>query len=133
MVSALTHISTLALAAGAAHAAVVPGTGSHLHARAVPSGWSLVVTNGNDGGGCYMDSSNPRVLTGYAGRVGGSSIDKMIAECSKRVCSYAGLEYGGEIYVSYYSPRGRNIAQLIGSAHRPYQATSVRHLPAHVT
>lgn len=103
-------VSTLALAAGAVQGAFLPGHsgGGHhdqlLNRRAVPSGWSLVVTNGNDGGGCYADGGGDnRVLKDYAGRVGGSSIDKMIAECSKRGFAYAGLEYGGEIYVNTLS------------------------------
>lgn len=70
-----------------------------IQARAPPAGWSLFVAPNNDGGGCYQDFGSPRVLTGWSGYFGTSSIEKAITECKGRGFDWVGVEYGGEVYV----------------------------------
>jgi hypothetical protein len=76
-------------------------TSHSVQSRAIlPSGWALYVANGNDGGGCYVDT-NPRVLSGFSVPQDNSNgIAKCINACVGRGFKYAGVEYGSQCYVS---------------------------------
>lgn len=82
-----------------------PSTEAHsLVKRAAPSGWSLYVKSGNDGGGCYIDSST-RILTGYSGSSTTNSLDSCLNTCKTKGFSYGGVEVGNQCYVSFTASR----------------------------
>ena len=77
-----------------------PSTEAHsLVKRAAPSGWTLYVKSGNDGGGCYIDSST-RILTGYSGSSTTNSLDSCLNTCKTKGFSYGGVENGNQCFVS---------------------------------
>jgi hypothetical protein len=77
-----------------------PSTEAHLLVRrAAPSGWTLYVKSGNDGGGCYVDSQT-RVLTGYSGSSSTNSLDSCLNTCRTKGFSYGGVEVGNQCFVS---------------------------------
>ena len=77
-----------------------PSTEAHsLVKRAAPSGWTLYVKSGNDGGGCYIDSQT-RVLTGYSGSSTTNSLDSCLNTCRTKGFSYGGVENGNQCFVS---------------------------------
>lgn len=74
-------------------------TGHTLSARAsIPSGWSLYVASGNDGGGCYVDGTT-RALASYSTTDGNNGIASCISTCQGKGYKFAGMEYGVECYV----------------------------------
>jgi hypothetical protein len=78
-----------------------PSTEAHLLVqRAAPSGWTLYVKSGNDGGGCYVDSQS-RVLTGYSGSSTTNSLDSCLNTCRTSGFSYGGVEVGNQCFVSF--------------------------------
>jgi glucan endo-1,3-alpha-glucosidase len=66
--------------------------------RAAPSGWSLYVGGGNDGGGCYLDSDS-RIFTGYKGNDANNGLQSCLNACQSKGFKYGGVEYGSECYV----------------------------------
>lgn len=68
--------------------------------RAPPSGWTPFVKSGNDGGGCYVDSSSARILTGYSGNDGNNGLQSCLNTCQSKGFSYGGVQYGTQCYVS---------------------------------
>jgi hypothetical protein len=74
-----------------------------LERRAAPSGWSLYVKSGNDGGGCYMDTQ-PRVLSGYTYSSSVLGLESCLNACKTKGFSYGGVQNGDQCYVSlaYY-------------------------------
>lgn len=83
-----------------AHNRLVHNHTRDIQARAtLPSGWSLYVVTGNDGGGCYVDTL-PRVLPDFTVGDGGNGITKCVNLCAGKNYKYAGVENGNECYVS---------------------------------
>jgi hypothetical protein len=68
--------------------------------RAAPSGWSIYTKSGNDGGGCYIDSSSARILTGYAVTDSKNGLQSCLTTCKDKGFAFAGVQYGTQCYVS---------------------------------
>lgn len=92
--------------------------------RAAPSGWSLHVKSGNDGGGCYIDSSAARILTGYAGTDANNGLQSCLTTCRSRGFAYGGVQYGTQCFVS---PSCHVDIRLTTSAGTPSLPTSLPH------
>lgn len=75
--------------------------------RAAPSGWSLYVKSGNDGGGCYVDSQT-RILDGYSGSSSTNGLDSCLSICRSKGFSYGGVEAGNQCFVSPCTSHGRS-------------------------
>lgn len=75
-----------------------------LTSRAVtpPEGWSLYLAPGNDGTGCYVDSST-RVLPTYLG-TGYAGVTDCLTACQSRNMSWAGVESSNQCYCSATAP-----------------------------
>ena len=82
------------------HRRSVPNHERSLVERAAPSGWSLYVKSGNDGGGCYVDTSAARILTGYAGTDANNGLQSCLTTCRNRGFAYGGVQYGTQCFVS---------------------------------
>lgn len=68
--------------------------------RAPPSGWNLFIKSGNDGGGCYVDSSAARILTGYSGNDANNGLQSCLNTCQSKGFTYGGVQYSTQCYVS---------------------------------
>lgn len=71
--------------------------------RAAPSGWSIYTKSGNDGGGCYIDSSAARVLKGYTVTDSKNGLQSCLTTCKDKGFLYAGLQYSTQCYVSPFT------------------------------
>lgn len=56
---------------------------------------------GNDGGGCYVDSSSSRILTGYSGNDASNGLQSCLNGCQAKGFTYGGVQYGTQCYVSF--------------------------------
>jgi len=81
------------------HRRSVPNHERSLVERAAPSDWSLYVKSGNDGGGCYVDTSAARILTGYAGTDANNGLQSCLTACRSRGFAYGGVQYGTQCFV----------------------------------
>jgi hypothetical protein len=87
------------------HRSTVSNHERSLVERAAPSGWSLHVKSGNDGGGCYIDSSAARILTGYAGNDANNGLQSCLTNCRSRGFAFGGVQYGTQCFVSPFPSR----------------------------
>jgi hypothetical protein len=90
---------------------------STVNKRAAPSGWSIYTKSGNDGGGCYNDSSAARILTGYTVEDSKNGLQSCLTTCASKGFAYAGVQYGIQCFVSL--ARVRALAKLTASAVAP--------------
>lgn len=92
---------------------------TNLDKRAAPNGWSIYTKSGNDGGGCYVDSSAARILTGYTMADSKNGLQSCLTTCANKGFTYAGVQYGTQCYVSRFPQQTVN----------PQADKSVRKLP----
>lgn len=71
-----------------------------LDKRGPPTGWSVHVQNGNDGGGCYVENESARLLTEYAGNDPKNGLESCLSTCQVKGFKFGGVQYGSQCYVS---------------------------------